>query len=125
MSAKKPPRQTFADIVAEVPDTPEPDSGQRHSYSIPRPWITADGQRWHLRKAPFYEGKALHKLLRRTELSAFHEYEGKRTAIPPDDREQFWDQAVSLMADSAYSDFIGYEYKNSDGDRCLVVYEFC
>lgn len=29
------------------------------------------------------------------------------------------------MDDSAYSKFVGYEYKGPDVGRCLVVYESC
>ena len=123
MSAKKLLRPTFAEIVAEVPESPA--TGEQFSHSIPRPWITVDGQRWHLRGDASHEGKDLHKLLKRSEVLAFHEYMDKRTAIGPEEREQFWHRAISLMEASKHSGFVGYEYKSPDGGRCLVVYEFC
>lgn len=116
-------RPTFAEMVAEVPEASAP--GKQFSYSIPRPWITVDGQRWHLRGQASHEGKDLQKLLRQSDLLAFHEYLDKRTAIAPEEREEWWLRALSLMEDSEYSVFVGYEYKNLDGGRCLVVYEFC
>ena len=61
MSAKKPPRPTFADIVAQVPETAS--SGEQFSYTIPRPWITVEGERWHLRGDASHEGKVVDKLL--------------------------------------------------------------
>ena len=123
MGAKKPLGRTFAQIVAEVPEASAP--GERFSYSIPRPWITVEGQRWHLRGDASYEGKDLHKLLSQGDLLAFHDYVDKRTVIGPEEREQFWLRAVSLMEASEHSDFVGYEYKNPEGARCMVVYEFC
>lgn len=114
-------RQTFAEMVAEVP---EPTAwAESFSTSIPHDWITVDGQRFHRRGEDAHEGKDLHKLLLRTDLPAFHEYLGKRKPI--EDREAFWERAVSYMANSEYSAFVGYEYKNPDRGRCLVVYEFC
>ena len=123
MSAKKPPRPTFAEIVAEVPEAPA--IGGHFSYSIPRPWITVDGHRWHLRGDAAYEGKDLYKVLRRSDVLAFHDYMDKRSPIEADEREQFWDRAMSLMEASEHSNFVGYEYKSPDGGRCMVVYEFC
>jgi hypothetical protein len=29
------------------------------------------------------------------------------------------------MEDSEYSHFVGYEYKNPDRGRCVVIYESC
>jgi hypothetical protein len=123
VSAKKPPRQTFAEIVAEVPAAAP--AKEQYSYSIPRPWITVNGQRWDLHGNAGHEGKELHKLLRRHELLAFHDYMNERTPITPEHREEFWRQAVELMEDSENSDFVGYLYASADGDRCLVIYESC
>ena len=123
MRAKKPLPPTFAEMVAQVPETTS--SGEQFSDSIPRPWITVDGARWHVRGDASHEGKDLHKLLQRHELLAFHDNMGKRTTIAPEERDEFWRRAVSLMEGSSYSKFVGYEYKNPDVGRCLVIYEFC
>lgn len=123
MAAKKPMRPTFAEIAAEVPEISAP--VEQFSWSIPRPWITVDGHRWHLRGHVAHEGKDLRKLLRDAHLLAFHDYVGKRSPIAQEDREAFWLRAASLMEDSDYSEFVGYEYGTPDGDRCLVVYESC
>jgi hypothetical protein len=61
----------------------------------------------------------------RSDLHVFHEYNGTRTPVAPEEREEFWRRAVSLMRESEHSDFVGYEYRNARGDRCLVVYESC
>ena len=123
MGAKKQPRQTFADIVAEVPAATS--AKEQYSDSIPRPWITVEGQRWDLHGEAAHEGKELHKLLRRDELLAFHDYMNVRTPIAQEERENFWRRAVGLMEDSEYSDFVGYLYASVAGDRCLVIYESC
>ena len=123
MGAKKPSRPTFAEIVAEVPEASS--AAEMYSYSIPRPWITVDGRRMLLRAGVAHEGKDLHRILRQQDVVAFHDYMDKRTVIPPDEREAFWLRALSLMEDSDYSEFVGYEYKSPEGGRCLVVYESC
>lgn len=123
MSGRRSERQTFAEIVAGVPDSPTPQ--EQWSYSIPRPWITVEGRRWVLRGDSGYEGKQLHKLLRRGELLVFHDYLNERTLIPVDERETFWTTAVRRMSESVHSDFVGYQYKGPDGQHCVVVYEFC
>jgi hypothetical protein len=121
MGAKRPPRATFAEILATVPEHSEP--AEQFSYAVPHPWITVDGARWHVTREPHRE-RCLHKRLLQADL-VFHEYMGKRTVIAPDRRESFWQRALDLMDASAYSDFVGYEYRDADGARCLVVYESC
>ena len=123
VGAKKPTRETFAEIVARVPEASEP--VEEWSHSIPRAWITVDGQRWVLRGDATYEGKELHKLLRQDGLPAFHDYMNKRTPIAVEGREDFWAKAQQLMADSEYSHFVGYQYKGPSGGTCGVIYEFC
>ena len=126
MGAKRSLRQSFAEILSEVPAaTAAVSAKEQYSYSIPRPWITVDGRRCDLRGHAAHEGKELHKLLRRRELLAFHDYMNERKPIAPEEREEFWRQAVALMEDSEYSHFVGYMYGSADGDRCLVIYESC
>lgn len=122
MGAKKPPRTSFAEIVATLPEASA--ATEQSFHSIPRPWITVDGDRFHLR-GDVHEGKNPHKLLGQGDLIVFHEYLGQRTVIAPGEREQFWLRAASEMQASEHSDFLGYEYRNAAGSRRLVVYELC
>lgn len=123
MGARKPARPTFAEIVAEVPEVSS--ATETYSYSIPRPWITVDGQRMLLRGGLAHEGKDLQKMLRHGDVTTFHDYMDKRTVIEPGEREAFWLRALSLMEASEHSEFVGYEYKGPEEGRCLVVYESC
>ena len=123
MGGKRPSRPTFAEIVAAVPETSS--APEMYADSIPRPWITVDGQRMLLRSGVAHEGKDLEKILRQDGVAAFHDDMNKRTVIEPNEREAFWLRALSLIEASEHAEFVGYEYKSPEGGRCLVVYESC
>ena len=123
MGTKKPPRETFAEILANVPEASE--AAGQWSYSVPRPWVTVDGQRWTLSGNASYEGKELHHLLRRASLLVFHDYLNERVPVPAEERETFWRRAEALMKESEHSHFVGYLYRATDEGTCLVIYEFC
>lgn len=110
-------------MLQQVPEAPP--AGVPSSYSVPRPWITVDGVRWHLRGDVSHRDRHLHRLLGRHDLLVFHDQAGERTLLAPPEREAFWSGAVSRMQDSEHSAVVGHEYVDPEGRRCLVVYEFC
>jgi hypothetical protein len=88
-------------------------------------YVDSEGVRWRRRGDTAIVGAALGKRLRKADMRVVHHYLGKFTEIPPEQRAQFWESALTRMAESVHSEFIGSEFKDSVGRRLLVLDENC
>ena len=88
-------------------------------------YVDAAGVHWRRRGDSALRGSALGKRLRNADLRVLHHYLGVFTEVPADGRDEFWASASTRMAESAYSEFIGSEFKDGEGRRLLVVDEHC
>jgi hypothetical protein len=90
-----------------------------------REYVTPDGVRWHRRGDQVLTGRSLGTRLRKPGLRVLHSNLGELTTIPPDQRADFWTRAEVRMAESAQSEFRGFEFRSDSGEYLLVVQEYC
>ena len=123
MATKRSRPQSFADVVASLPERTAPDSGETLSPAGGGELVDADGRRWRKVRGPLLP-PLVRRLATRADRMIVGEGGGSEPRdVPADARLAEW-QAMKGEFDSACADsHRAYEFASEDGDLTLLYVE--